>query len=312
MYNKTIDELIYLLALSHELVWNFTPRELEAIIMKFNSLNEFWNADEVKIKEFAKSNNIKVEKIERFLNKRYKIDINALLDLRKELLDKKIRVLLCTDKDYPPLLKKWKKPVRLSENRFIYKPRVLFLMGNKIDLSNCISIIGTRKCSNEGAELAKEIASKLVKHGYTVVSGMAIGIDSSAHIGAIDVRGRTTAVLPWLDPLYPPENKDLAKDILKNGCLLSEFYKKDLIRLPFKVNLFLERDKIIAAISHKILVVETGVKGGSIRVANIASKLGREIYVCKPKVHDKDKWNGFKRLRVYYKAKVYEDIDSLL
>ncbi len=313
MYDRIVDgELIYLLALSHELVWNFTPRELEAIIMEFDSLSEFWNADETKIKDFAKTNHIKIEKIERFLSKRYKIDIKAFLDLKKELLNEKIRILLCTDNDYPPLLKQWNKPVKLTLNKFIYKPRVLFLKGNKIDLSNCISIIGTRKCSNEGAELAREIAAKLVKRGYTVVSGMAVGIDSAAHRGAIDALGKTLAVLPWLDPIYPPENIDLARDILKNGCLLSEFYKKNLIRLPFKVNLFLERDKIIAAISHKILIVETGVKGGAIRVANIAKKLGREIYVCMPKVHDRDKWNGFKRLRLYYNAKVYEDIDSFL
>ena len=158
--------------------------------------------------------------------------------------------------------------------------------------------------------MAYHISNELAKKGITVVSGMAIGIDTAAHKGAIDSNGTTIAVLPWLDPIYPKENTDLANDIKKHGCLLSEFYRKDFVKIRTKW--FLERDKIISAISKKILIVETGRKGGSIRVARIANMLKREIYVCEPQIDDEDKWLGFNRLRKYYNAKVFKSINDII
>lgn len=305
------DESLYWLALYKEFLWNFTPRELTLIKENFETLENFWREEAEKIFKFAEKNKMKRNKIEDFIKRRNKIDFNGIIKLRDELSNKGIKILTCIDELYPDNLRRprfWY--VSLGRGVFIYNPRVIFVKGDRLDFSKCVSIVGTRKCSDKGAEQAYSISRELAKRGVTIVSGLAKGIDSMAHRGAIDVEGKTIAVLPWLEPIYPRENIDLAMKIEKFGCLLSEFYRREYMK--WKVDWFLERNKIIAALSNKILIVETGVIGGSIRVANIARRLGREIFVCKPNVDERDKREGFNRLRKYYGAKVYRDIDDLL
>jgi len=302
------NDRLYWLALHKHFFWTFTPRELDLIKKKFGSLEKFWYAERREVYEFAEEGKIKRNKIDYFLRYKSRIDFEEISELFEEIESKNIKMITCWDKDYPSSLKSNRWPVKIDA-KFIYNPRVIFVLGSNLDFSNCVSIVGTRKCSKKGEEKAYELGEKYSRKGYTVVSGLAVGIDAAAHRGAIDAKGRTIAVLPWLEPVYPKENQGLAEEIQGHGCLLSEFYRKDLVGR--RVDWFLERNKIIAALSDKIIIVETGVRGGSIRVARIARKLGRKIYVCKPLVDDKDKIDGFNRLIDQYGAEVHDKVNDL-
>jgi DNA processing protein len=304
------DELQIWIALYKEFQWTFTPRELKYIKQEFNTLTNFWSASEDELFGFMEKFKLKPEKIHYFIKRRMKLDFNEVINMLDEIRSKNIKIITCLDREYPFLLKSSNWPVKFSNEIYVYNPRIIFVKGDNIDFSRCVSIVGTRNCSNKGAELAYDIGRELSKEGVTVVSGMAVGIDSGALRGVIDSDRRAIGVLAWLEPIYPEENIDLAEEIQRHGCLLSEFYKRDLIKS--KVDWFLERNKIIAGLSSKIIIVETGVRGGSIRVAKIASNLKREIYVCEPPTNEEDKWNGFKRLIKHYGAKIYKNKEEIL
>ncbi len=162
--------------------------------------------------------------------------------------------------DYPPRLKKMP-----------YPPYVLFYRGDLSVLEKpCVAIVGSRKASIKGRELAKEYAKRCAKEGKTVVSGLALGIDSEAHIGALEANGSTAAVLgSSLDYIYPPENRNLCKRIEKTGVVLSPFFPTTK---PSRYN-FPIRNEIIAALSEKVVVVEAMEKSGALITADIAKRL---------------------------------------
>jgi DNA processing protein len=138
-----------------------------------------------------------------------------------------------------------------------------------------VAIVGTRKCTSYGERTAYQLANELTKAGAIVVSGLAIGIDSYAHRGALDAGGRTIAVLAHgLDSIYPPRHRSLAKEILATGgALVSEYdvgVPPDKFRFP-------ERNRIIAAVADITVVVESAFEGGSLITARDALKAGRQV-----------------------------------
>lgn len=173
------------------------------------------------------------------------------------------------DKIYPKQLKKIKNP-----------PSQLYLEGN-IELLNTIgiAIIGSRECTKYGEKMAKKFAKDLSIKGFTVISGMAKGIDSFAHIGSMSIKGNTIAVLPsGLNCIYPKENIDLYKQIIKNNGLVISEYKNNE-----KANSkrFLERNRIVSGLAIGTLVIEGGFRSGTSVTANLTKEQGKNIY-CIP------------------------------
>lgn len=159
--------------------------------------------------------------------------------------------------------------------RRIYNPpKKLYCLGNTNLLNtNIIAVIGARECSTYGKQMAKQIANELVDNNFTVISGLARGIDSYAHIGGIK---KTIAVLgSGFNYIYPNENIDLARNIIKNNGLLISEYAVDKMAEPQN---FPERNRIISALSIGIIVVEAKLKSGTFITVDLGLDEGKNIY----------------------------------
>ncbi len=162
-------------------------------------------------------------------------------------------------------------------------PVVLYVKGIKGWSNNnlSIAIVGSRRASMYGISVAMSFASRLAELGINVVSGMARGIDSSAHRGALRANGRTTAVLGCgLSHIYPPENRRLFEEIIGYGAVISEFPMKTR---PFAYN-FPRRNRIISGLSLGVIVVEAALKSGALITADFALEQGREVFAVPGKV----------------------------
>lgn len=138
-----------------------------------------------------------------------------------------------------------------------------------------VAIVGSRLMSEYGKKQAYYFSSTLAKNGITIVSGLARGIDTVAHMAALDVGGRTIAVLgSGIQNIYPPENKMLAQSIAKNGAVVSQFSKN----MPPLGKNFLIRNKLIVELSRAVLVIEGKRRSGTISTATYAANVGREVF----------------------------------
>ncbi len=165
-------------------------------------------------------------------------------------------------------------------------PQNLYIEGN-INLLNKlgIAIVGSRKCSEYGWKQAKKFSQALSENNICIISGLAIGIDTAAHIGAMSDIGNTIAVLgSGFNNIYPKENKELYEKILGNdGCVISEYSpntKVDTKNFP-------ERNKIISALSEGVLVVEAKYRSGSTITANSAFKQGKKVFAIPSNIDSK-------------------------
>ncbi|WP_256622288.1 DNA-processing protein DprA [Methanolobus chelungpuianus] len=159
-------------------------------------------------------------------------------------------------------------------------PALLHVKGNINALKkDCIAIIGTRKPIEFSKAQARKISSSYASEGYAVISGLAAGIDTAAHRGALDVDGTTIAVLAHgLDTIYPASNRELAESILnKNGALISEYPYGTKINQSY----FVARDRIQSGLSLGVFVIETNIKGGTMHTVNFSEKQKRALYVLK-------------------------------
>ncbi len=152
----------------------------------------------------------------------------------------------------------------------------LFVLGKIEDLDKrAIAVVGSRKMSERGSKLTQEFVKELVKNKFTIISGLARGIDTVSHKTAIENGGRTIAVLgSGLDIIYPPENKNLAEEVIKNGALVSPF---PYGTKPIGKN-FLARNKIIVSLSQAVLVIEGERRSGTLSTASWAANLGIDVY----------------------------------
>lgn len=138
-----------------------------------------------------------------------------------------------------------------------------------------VAVVGSRKMTQRGMELTKKYVKELVKEKITIVSGLARGIDTIAHKTALENKGRTIAVLgSGLDIIYPPENKKLASDIVKSGCLISGF---EYGTKPEGKN-FLARNQLIVKFSQAVLVIEGQRRSGTLSTASHAANEGVEVF----------------------------------
>jgi len=178
-----------------------------------------------------------------------------------------IKTITIDDRNYPRLLKEIKDT-----------PKVLYYRGEIFPEENCFAIVGTRRCSSYGKQVALEIAGDLAEAGLTIVSGLAPGIDTFAHQAAVERNKRTIAVLgTGIDErtIYPQSNLKLAKKILETGgCLISEYPPGT----PGSQFTFPQRNRIISGLSRGVLVVEAKQKSGALITAEWARKQGRKVF----------------------------------
>lgn len=189
-------------------------------------------------------------------------------DLDKELSaieSRKIDFVSFNDPSYPKALKE------------IFDPPIgYYHLGEMKQISQpCVSIVGTRMASLYGRKQAREMARELAKLGFCIVSGMARGIDYEAHMGALEVGGKSVAVLGnGLDIIYPSEHLELYKNLRDQGCVISEF----TIGRSADKQSFPMRNRIVAGLSSCVVIVESGIRGGSMITANFAIEYGREVF----------------------------------
>jgi DNA processing protein len=168
------------------------------------------------------------------------------------------------DADYPALLAGMPSPPELDV-RGAFDP----------DDALAIAIVGSRAATAYGVEVAESLAGELAARGVTIVSGLARGIDTAAHRGALNAGGRTIAVLgSGIERVYPPENRPLAEKILGHGAVVSQF-ARDAEALPFHFPL---RNRTLAGLALGVVVVEAAERSGALITAGLAADLGREVF----------------------------------
>lgn len=176
-----------------------------------------------------------------------------------------ISIVKKEDEAYPESLRLIKNP-----------PKALYCIGDVSLLKqSCIAVVGSRKCSEYGKQTAMKIAKTAAENDVVIVSGMAKGIDSFAHLGALRNGGKTIAVLGCgADVCYPAENRKLYEEIKQKGLVVSEA-EPGKNPLPY---LFPLRNRIISGLSRAVAVVEAGTKSGSLITAEIAAEQGRDVF----------------------------------
>jgi DNA processing protein len=182
------------------------------------------------------------------------------------------QILLSTDAAYPVLLA-----------QTVGAPGALYVLGSVAALSSPqLAMVGSRSPTPAGSATAREFAAWFARTGLTVTSGLALGIDTASHEGALLGGGLTVAVLgSGLDRIYPPENAALAGRVNEHGALVSEFAPRTA---PLKQN-FPRRNRVIAGLSLGALVVEAGRHSGSLITARLAGESGREVFAIPGSIH---------------------------
>ena len=182
-------------------------------------------------------------------------------------------LIACTDERYPALLRE-----------LVDYPPLLYASGDPGLLqAPQIAIVGSRRCTPGGVRCAQEFAGALAAAGLAVTSGMALGIDSAAHRGALDAGGKTLAVLgTGVDVVYPPRNRALARDIGEQGLLLSDYP----LGAEARAASFPQRNRIISGLALATLVVEAAARSGSLITARLAAEQGREVFAVPGSIHN--------------------------
>ncbi|WP_234121198.1 DNA-processing protein DprA [Clostridium hydrogenum] len=207
----------------------------------------------------------------RFINEqkfkeKFCYDESKINKIKETMIRDEISAVFYTDDNYPKALKNYED-----------MPIGLFYKGNikKLNsISNNVAIVGSRKCTHYGIDTTRIICRELVKHDIGIISGMARGIDSYAHAECIENGGYTCAILgSGANVIYPRENKSLYCNIIKDGCIISQ-YEPDT--KPFAYN-FPVRNAIISGLSKLVVVIEAGIKSGSLITATDALEQGKDV-----------------------------------
>lgn len=183
-----------------------------------------------------------------------------------------VKALRYDDEAYPEMLR-----CTVDEKGDPTPPLLLYALGDLFALSApCVAIVGTRNPTKEGAQTAHYLSKHFAEEGFCIVSGLALGCDTYAHRGALEANGRTVAFLAHgLDTLIPPENKNLAKDIVRRGGLLLSEYPFGTSNTKYA---FIARDRLQGGLSVATIVVQTSTEGGSMHVAKCTLKAGKPLY----------------------------------
>jgi len=267
------------------------PTTFAKLIKHFGSADRALGAS---VSELAKIDGVGFKTAEQIAATCGKFDVAAELELAQRL---EVWIINIEDKRYPPVLKQIYDP-----------PPVLYIKGNLSREDNlAISIVGSRRCSLYGQEQSSRLAHFLSSAGFTICSGMARGIDTAAHQGALSAGGRTIAVQGCgLANIYPQENKKLFELIAESGACISEL---PLGYEPLSEN-FPPRNRIIAGLSLGTIVVEAGFRSGALITARAALENNREVMAVPGKI-DSPLSKGAHRL-IKQGAKLIESVEDVM
>lgn len=266
MGGAVLDEQKYWVWLSN--INHISSAKIALLLENFSSPHKIYEAER---KDFEKIAGINERDIEELIKK----DTSKAEKIIEKTLNMGAYILCYDDKLYPSQLRHCYNP-----------PYVLYVMGEKTDWSDklCISVVGARKCSEYGLRATEKICTEMAKKGVVIVSGMARGIDSQAHRSALMSGAKTVAFLGnGLDVIYPPENEELMHAIAQNGAVITEFPPETP---PYARN-FPIRNRLIAAFSRGVLVVEAQMSSGTLITANWALENGKDVYAV-PGDYDRD------------------------
>lgn len=238
---------------------NLSQIEKIKLIEIFKEPKEIYKLNKKNLEKITESN----ELIEKILDERKRLEAREIIKIAKS---EKVKIICSNEKTYPENLKQ------------IYDyPIAIYTKGNtKLLNTETTAIVGCRNCSEYGRKIAQKYSYLLARKNITIVSGLAKGIDTYAHKGALIAKGKTIAVLgSGVNHIYPNENIKLYEEILnKDGLIISE-YGINTKPIP---EYFPKRNRIISGLSNKVLVVEAGLKSGSIITANLAVEQGKNVY----------------------------------
>ena len=269
---------------------NLTPEKFTLLLDHFPSPEAIWEAPAEQLKAvpgFERS-------VETFVGHRQKLDVDAEL---REIERLGLSVCTIADADYP-------EPLRA----IAHPPPVLYLKGDLVEKDRvAIAIVGTRKPSDYGRMIAEKFSKELSERGFTIVSGMALGIDTAAHQGALEAGARTVAVLGGgFGHIYPQQNVPLVEDIAASGTVLTEFSPK---AKPDRWT-FPQRNRVISGLTRGTIVVEAGERSGALITAKAATQQGREVFAV-PGSLTNAKSRGAHRL-IQKGAKLIVNVDDVL
>jgi len=249
---------------------------------------------EASVSELARVEGVGLHTAEKIASSRNKTTPDAELELAEKL---GVWIIHLHDERYPALLKQIYDP-----------PPVLYIKGTLTEQDNLsIAIVGSRRCSLYGTEQSSRFAHILAGAGFTVCSGMARGIDTAAHQGALSAGGRTIAVQGCgLANIFPPENKNLFEQIAESGACISEL---PLRYEPLAEN-FPSRNRIIAGLSLGTIVIEAGARSGALITAKTALEFNREVMAVPGKI-DSPLSVGSNRL-IKQGAKLIDGIEDIM
>ncbi|MEI6520954.1 MAG: DNA-processing protein DprA [bacterium] len=252
MNKPTIEEWFILISAQ------ISPRAVMRLLEAFSSISNVYSATKREWVERAQLTPLACDRLLKAINTNQNENINKMNNLG-------IKMIPFTDNEYPAVLRTIPDP-----------PVALFVLGNlSKDDWKSVGIVGSRRASPYGRHVASELAFGLVKRGFTIVSGLALGADAAAHEGAIQGNGRTIAVLGCgVDIIYPPENYQLYDKIAATGAVISEYIPGTS---PNKSH-FPQRNRIISGLSLGTVVVEAPEKSGALITASHAIDQGREVF----------------------------------
>lgn len=235
------------------------PRTANQLLSRFGSPAGVFAASRLALgKEGLKPDTVEELKDSSILEK-----ANAEIERLEKL---NAEVITLEDDDYPDLLREIHDP-----------PIALYVRGDlrKAMERPALAVVGSRRCSTYGVNVAESLSRDLASHGLTIVSGLARGIDAAAHRGALELGGQTIAVVgTGLETTYPKEHKKLEEQIIANGAIVSEF---PLGTPPLPQN-FPYRNRILSGLCFGVLIIEASEHSGSLITARLANEQGREVF----------------------------------
>ncbi len=229
-----------------------------------------------------------------------KIPLNTDTKIFNQLEKLKVKYKCFWEKDFPIGLKHIADP-----------PIVLYYKGqwNENILNNSLSVVGTRKFTSYGKTITNKLVSQLVTNGYSIVSGMALGIDREAHLAAMENGGKTIAVLAAsVNKPSPWANSDIYNQILDTGGLIVSEFAHDI---HINSGMFVQRNRIVAGISLGTIIVEAGNESGALTTAGLAFDYNRQVFAV-PGSIGYTQSEGCNKLIKEYKAKLIEGVGDIL
>ena len=273
------------------MVPGMTAARFNRLIRAFGTPGAAMEASE---RELAAVERMTAPQASAFIKNRRNMEVDREIRLAEKL---KARIITIVDDSYPEILKTIYDP-----------PPVLYIRGEfREDDQVAIAIVGSRHATTYGKLMSEELSSALSRAGFTIISGLARGIDTAAHQAAIKNSGRTIAVLGnGLAVAYPPENRGLMEKIAETGALVSEF---PMTTSPDRYN-FPRRNRIIAGLSLGTVVVEAADQSGALITAEFALEQGREVFAVPGNASSKSS-NGTNQL-IKDGAKLVQSAEDIL